>query len=78
MDDAITEDGSADRLFLLMLYTGARAMDGPDDRDVALADSVSSHGTRGYRFDVQAGVGTNGTRKGLRKRPEAEAARGLQ
>ena len=34
MDDAITEDGSADRLFLLMLYTGARAMDGPDDRDV--------------------------------------------
>ena len=47
MDDAITEDGSADRLFLLMLYTGARAMDGPDDRDVALADSVSSHGTRG-------------------------------
>ena len=50
MDDAITEDGSADRLFLLMLYTGARAMDGPDDRDVALADSVSSHGTRGCSF----------------------------
>ena len=48
MDDAITEDGSADRLFLLMLYTGARAMDGPDDRDVGAADSVSSHGTRGY------------------------------
>ena len=46
MDDAITEDGSADRLFLLMLYTGARAMDGPDDRDVGAADSVS-HGTRG-------------------------------
>ena len=57
MDDAITEDGSADRLFLLMLYTGARAMDGPDDRDVALADSVSSHGTRGYLHVNEAGPG---------------------
>ena len=34
MDDIITENGSADPLFLLMLYTGARAMDGSDDRDV--------------------------------------------
>ena len=31
MDYTITEDDSAEQLMLLMLYTGARAMDGPPD-----------------------------------------------